>query len=69
MTAIGRALMARPKMILDEPSMGLAPQLVEKIFELSATSTSSACRFCSGAEHDGRCASPTTVTSSRMAGS
>ena len=35
MTAIGRALMARPKMILlDEPSMGLAPQLVEEIFEI-----------------------------------
>jgi branched-chain amino acid transport system ATP-binding protein len=34
MTAIGRALMSRPKMILlDEPSMGLAPQLVEEIFE------------------------------------
>src|SRR5204862_5494926 len=34
MTAIGRALMARPKMILlDEPSMGLAPQLVEEIFQ------------------------------------
>ena len=34
MCAIGRALMARPKMILlDEPSMGLAPQLVEGIFE------------------------------------
>ena len=33
MTAIGRALMARPKMILlDEPSMGLAPQLVAEIF-------------------------------------
>ena len=33
MTAIGRALMANPKMILlDEPSMGLAPQLVEEIF-------------------------------------
>ena len=33
MTAIGRALMARPTMILlDEPSMGLAPQLVEEIF-------------------------------------
>ena len=37
MTAIGRALMARPKMILlDEPSMGLAPQLVEEIFEIVA---------------------------------
>ncbi len=35
MTAIGRALMARPAMILlDEPSMGLAPQLVEEIFEI-----------------------------------
>ena len=35
MTAIGRALMARPEMILlDEPSMGLAPQLVEEIFEI-----------------------------------
>jgi branched-chain amino acid transport system ATP-binding protein len=34
MCAIGRALMCRPKMILlDEPSMGLAPQLVESIFE------------------------------------
>jgi branched-chain amino acid transport system ATP-binding protein len=33
MCAIGRALMSRPKMILlDEPSMGLAPQLVEEIF-------------------------------------
>jgi branched-chain amino acid transport system ATP-binding protein len=37
MTAIGRALMARPKlMLLDEPSMGLAPQLVEEIFEIVA---------------------------------
>ena len=35
MVAIGRALMARPKlMLLDEPSMGLAPQLVEEIFEI-----------------------------------
>jgi branched-chain amino acid transport system ATP-binding protein len=35
MTAVGRALMARPKMILlDEPSMGLAPQLVEEIFQI-----------------------------------
>ncbi|MCC6608714.1 MAG: ABC transporter ATP-binding protein [Burkholderiales bacterium] len=35
MTAIGRALMARPRMILlDEPSMGLAPQLVEEIFDI-----------------------------------
>tara|TARA_B100000029_G_scaffold359258_1_gene352096 strand:- start:13744 stop:14610 length:867 start_codon:yes stop_codon:yes gene_type:complete len=35
MVAIGRALMARPKlMLLDEPSMGLAPQLVEEIFSI-----------------------------------
>jgi len=35
MCAIGRALMANPHMILlDEPSMGLAPQLVEEIFQI-----------------------------------
>ncbi len=35
MTAVGRALMARPSMILlDEPSMGLAPQIVEEIFDI-----------------------------------
>src|SRR5262244_4279633 len=35
MCVIGRALMSRPKMILlDEPSMGLAPQIVEEIFEI-----------------------------------
>ena len=32
---IGRALMANPKMVLlDEPSMGLAPQIVEEVFEI-----------------------------------
>jgi branched-chain amino acid transport system ATP-binding protein len=37
MCAIGRALMSRPKMILlDEPSMGLAPLVVEEIFEIVA---------------------------------
>jgi branched-chain amino acid transport system ATP-binding protein len=35
MTAVGRALMSKPETILlDEPSMGLAPQLVEQIFQI-----------------------------------
>jgi branched-chain amino acid transport system ATP-binding protein len=35
MTALGRALMAKPSMILlDEPSMGLAPQIVDEIFQI-----------------------------------
>ena len=35
MCAIGRAMMSKPSMILlDEPSMGLAPQIVEEIFEI-----------------------------------
>ena len=35
MTAIGRAMMARPNMLLlDEPSMGLAPQIVAEIFDI-----------------------------------
>ncbi len=35
MCAIGRAMMSKPKMILlDEPSMGLAPQIVEEIFDI-----------------------------------
>jgi branched-chain amino acid transport system ATP-binding protein len=38
MCAIGRALMSQPKMILlDEPSMGLAPQIVEEIFTIMKT--------------------------------
>lgn len=38
MLAIGRALMIRPRLLLlDEPSLGLAPQIVETIFELIAT--------------------------------
>jgi len=38
MLAIGRALMARPKvLLLDEPSMGLAPMMVERIFTIITT--------------------------------
>jgi branched-chain amino acid transport system ATP-binding protein len=38
MLAIGRALLARPKlMMLDEPSLGLSPLLVERLFELIAS--------------------------------
>jgi len=37
MLAMGRALMARPKvLLLDEPSMGLSPIMVDKIFEVVA---------------------------------
>jgi branched-chain amino acid transport system ATP-binding protein len=34
MLAMARALMSHPKLLLDEPSMGLSPIMVEKIFEV-----------------------------------
>ena len=38
MLAMGRALMSRPRLLLlDEPSLGLAPMLVDKIFEIIQT--------------------------------
>jgi branched-chain amino acid transport system ATP-binding protein len=65
MTAIGRALMARPKMILlDEPSMGLAPQLVEEIFEIVPPNTKGMRVPVGRAEHYGR-ASPADYGTSR----
>ena len=73
MTAIGRALMARPTMILlDEPSMGLAPQIVEEIFEIVQRPELEGARLvpARGAEHDGGAAlRRTTATSSRTAAS
>ena len=73
MTAIGRALMAQPSMILlDEPSMGLAPQIVEEIFEIVAGPEPEGARVVPArrAEHDGRAAPcRITATSSRTAAS
>ena len=71
MVAMGRALMARPKlMLMDEPSMGLAPILVERSFEIiqqvhrpgSRCSSSSRTRTC-------RSRSPTAATCCRPGGS
>ncbi len=71
MTAIGRALMARPRMILlDEPSMGLAPQIVEEIFEIVRGSEPEGERVAScwpSRTPTWRCATRTTATSSRTA--
>ena len=73
MTAVGRALMARPSMILlDEPSMGLAPQIVEEIFEIVRDLNAQGARVASCSPSRtrwSRCATPTTATSSRTGAS
>ena len=65
MLAMGRALMARPKVLLmDEPSMGLSPIMVDKIFEVVTTSTARARRSCSSSRtRAGRCSSPRAAMS------
>ena len=47
MLALGRALMARPRLLmLDEPSLGLAPLIVREIFRIVASLRDPACRSC-----------------------
>ena len=47
MLAMGRALMSRPRLLLlDEPSLGLAPMLVDKIFEIIQTINAKASPYC-----------------------
>ena len=69
MLALGRALMARPKLLmLDEPSLGLAPLIVREIFSIVAELRRAACRSCwSSRTRAPRCRSPTTATCSRPA--
>ena len=66
MLAMGRALMARPKVLLmDEPSMGLSPIMVDKIFEVvERHPPRRARRSCSSSRtRAGRCSSPRAATS------
>jgi ABC-type branched-subunit amino acid transport system ATPase component len=70
MCAIGRALMAKPSMILlDEPSMGIAPQIVEEIFgivkDLNSKENVSSCW--PSKTPASPCATPTSATSSKTA--
>ena len=71
MLAIGRALMSRPRLLLlDEPSLGLAPLMVERIFETIAELKARGGRSCwSSRTSTTRSTSPTAPTSSRPAGS
>ena len=64
MLAVGRALMGRPKLLLlDEPSMGLAPVLVDLIFDTIATIREQGTTSCwSSRTRSRRCASPTAPT-------
>jgi hypothetical protein len=71
MLSMGRALMSKPKlMMLDEPSMGLAPILVEQVFEIIAELNKAARRSCSWNRTPAwRSTSPTGRTSSKRAAS
>ena len=72
MVAMGRALMSRPKLLLmDEPSMGLAPILVERNFEIIKQVHDVGRRDArsSSRTRTSRSRSPTAATSSRPAGS
>ena len=65
MLAMGRALMARPKvLLLDEPSMGLSPIMVDKIFEVvDDIHRAGRRRSCwSSRTPAARCSSPTAAT-------
>ena len=69
MLAIGRALMARPRLLLlDEPSMGIAPILVERIYETIAEISGTGRRSCwSSRTRTTRSGSPSAATCSRPA--
>ena len=73
MCAIGRALMANPTMVLlDEPSMGLAPQIVEEVFEIVKDLNTRERRHGAAGrtEHQhGAASTPTSATSSRTGAS
>ena len=67
--AIARALVADPDvLLLDEPSLGLAPRVVDVVFEALAASASAASRSCSSSSaRSARSRSPTAPTCSRTA--